>query len=254
MGFSPLMALPPERRSSSREPLHNFTLPPNGLKWGNQKFLRCIKLDPNSDQRSLISDFVPIRRAKNELNCNRRSSSSSLVNSADQNPPSDDIEAVREKIMLDLRDAGDKMKISMLEEKPKELDDQSSSVRPWNLRTRRAACKEPKTNASAARGGGGKGVNCNLASPARRQDSRLRGGLGLLAEQSVERAKFSIRLCKEEIESDLLAITGNKPQRRPKKRPRAVQRQLDALVPGLWLTEIMPESYKVPDVPEPGKG
>jgi hypothetical protein len=68
-----------------------------------------------------------------------------------------------------------------------------------------------------------------------------------------ERARFSISLPRDEIERDLMVMTGLKPPRRPKKRPRAVQRHLDTLVPGAWLTEITPEIYKVPDLSESGK-
>ncbi|KAG0495077.1 hypothetical protein HPP92_006071 [Vanilla planifolia] len=50
---------------------------------------------------------------------------------------------------------------------------------------------------------------------------------------------------KREIDEDVFALTGSRPRRRPKKRPRIVQRQLDAIFPGLWLSEITPESYRV---------
>ncbi|EEC71303.1 hypothetical protein OsI_03328 [Oryza sativa Indica Group] len=65
----------------------------------------------------------------------------------------------------------------------------------------------------------------------------------------------------------MYALTGGRPRRRPRKRPRVVQRQLDrennttndpannntsnclvqSLFPGLWLTEITADAYKVPD-------
>ncbi|KAM7461647.1 hypothetical protein LguiA_029768 [Lonicera macranthoides] len=40
------MAMPPERS----RPLHNFTLP--RLKWGNQRFLRCMNSNNANDQTS----------------------------------------------------------------------------------------------------------------------------------------------------------------------------------------------------------
>lgn len=182
--------MPPERS----RPLHNFTLP--RLKWGNQRFLRCTKLNninPNPNRRSSDHD-------------------------------NNGIDEVREKLMLDLRLAADKMKLSILENKGKQLDN-SNPERPWNLRTRRTS------NSSE--------------------------NLTIINEENTKTntktPKFSITLSREEIEADFLAMTGTKPPRRPKKRPKAVQRQLDALLPGAWLTEVTPESYNVPEYPESGK-
>ncbi|TVT96755.1 hypothetical protein EJB05_58028, partial [Eragrostis curvula] len=62
-----------------------------------------------------------------------------------------------------------------------------------------------------------------------------------------KRAPFSVSLTAEEIEEDIYALTGARPRRRPRKRPRVVQRQLDTLFPGLWLTEITADAYRVPD-------
>ncbi|KAG9147832.1 hypothetical protein Leryth_003434 [Lithospermum erythrorhizon] len=39
-------------RSSSKAPLHNFTLP-DGLRWGNQKFLRCMKVNANGQNSAI---------------------------------------------------------------------------------------------------------------------------------------------------------------------------------------------------------
>lgn len=62
-----------------------------------------------------------------------------------------------------------------------------------------------------------------------------------------ERAPFALALTAGEVEEDVYALTGARPRRRPRKRPRVVQRQLDSLFPGLWLTEITTDVYKVPD-------
>ncbi|KAL3649407.1 hypothetical protein CASFOL_005810 [Castilleja foliolosa] len=58
---------------------------------------------------------------------------------------------------------------------------------------------------------------------------------------------INIELSKEEIEKDIFALTGSKPIRRPKKRPRNIQKQVDAVFPGLWLISITPDSYNVPE-------
>ncbi|CAM0954072.1 unnamed protein product [Alopecurus aequalis] len=60
-----------------------------------------------------------------------------------------------------------------------------------------------------------------------------------------KREPFSVALAREEIEEDIYALTGGRPRRRPRKRPRVVQQKLDSVFPGLWLTEITADDYKV---------
>nr|TKW26034.1 hypothetical protein SEVIR_3G159500v2 [Setaria viridis] len=102
--------------------------------------------------------------------------------------------------------------------------------RPWNLRTRRSATVAPL--ASRSDGAGKAAAEQPLASPP--AVARKRG--------------FSAALTKEEIAEDFAAIRGTRPPRRPKKRPRAVQRQLDMLYPGLSLADVNLDSYKVEEV------
>ncbi|XP_019168520.1 PREDICTED: uncharacterized protein LOC109164434 [Ipomoea nil] len=65
-----------------------------------------------------------------------------------------------------------------------------------------------------------------------------------------QKSKFSIALSREEIEADFTAITGVKPPRKPKKRPRAIQKEIDDLFPGSWLMEVTPDKYKVLENPD----
>lgn len=214
----------------------------------------------------------------------------------------DGIAAVREKLMFDLQTAADKMKDAILREGLEtEVEDynQPSSapatataalmatgsvaasasetaegaVRPWNLRTRRAAFKVPTGNglssggAGTCNGGAGgsspsKSLKVDLskpnsgASPSRVMENnkaspRLRsGGAAVTASPSSEkkeRAKFSVSLTRQEIEEDFLAMAGRRPPRRPQKRAKYIQKNLDTLFPGLWLTEITADMYKVPE-------
>ncbi|KAG6479331.1 uncharacterized protein LOC122020721 isoform X1 [Zingiber officinale] len=62
-----------------------------------------------------------------------------------------------------------------------------------------------------------------------------------------ERLKISVALTSEEIDEDIYAVTGYRARRRPRRRPRVVQKQLDLLFPGSWLSEITIETYRVPD-------
>ncbi|KAJ3702359.1 hypothetical protein LUZ61_006064 [Rhynchospora tenuis] len=98
----------------------------------------------------------------------------------------------------------------IIELQEEELEETQPVLRPWNLRSRRG-----------------------LRLPSDKREK--------------ERARFSVTLTAEEIEEDVYAVTGSRPRRRPKRRPRVVQRQLDALFPGMWLTEITVDSYRVPE-------
>ncbi|KAL5202491.1 hypothetical protein ABZP36_013443 [Zizania latifolia] len=102
--------------------------------------------------------------------------------------------------------------------------------RPWNLRARRSATTAP--NASRSEGAGKAAAGQALHPPAPSPVAAKKRG-------------FSIALTKEEIAADFIAIRGTGPPRRPKKRPRAVQRELDALYPGLSLADVNLDSYKV---------
>ncbi|RWW84707.1 hypothetical protein BHE74_00006676 [Ensete ventricosum] len=108
------------------------------------------------------------------------------------------LEELRAKLMGHLRDAADRMKL----ETPEAARE---TVRPWNLRARRP------TN------GNGQGGCASAGAPtaaADEEDKRRKSGL-------------TVSLTAEEIEEDIYAVTGSRPRRRPKKRPRAVQRLLD---------------------------
>nr|GLL21913.1 uncharacterized protein LOC109164434 [Ipomoea trifida] len=111
--------------------------------------------------------------------------------------------------------SGDHPEVNNGDKKPSVEDDDSNPAAacPWTLRSHRA------------RDGTGKVVN--LVQP--------------------QKSKFSIALSREEIEADFTAFTGAKPPRKPKKRPRAIQQEIDDLFPGSWLMEITPDKYKIPE-------
>ncbi|KAK1552792.1 hypothetical protein Q3G72_023552 [Acer saccharum] len=290
------MAMAPERSS---KPLHNFTLP-RTLMWGNQRYLRCMKVQDSSTMAAAAA-IVDHRLVRRRSSPNRLSGFSDAGRRRERvllfkKPRTDGggggggdeeeegIEAVREKIMNDLKTAADKMKDAILRKQrvsdyEREEEEESpvsaaaaaaqDSARPWNLRTRRAACKDPNGGpAPAAASPASKGFfrieerkPSSSSSPMRsevgvgaKSPRVLRGGGGL-AEKEVkkERPKFSMALSKKEIEEDFMELVNHRPPRRPKKRPRIVQRQLDTLFPGLWLTEVTADSYKVPELAESSK-
>ncbi|KAF9667584.1 hypothetical protein SADUNF_Sadunf15G0038600 [Salix dunnii] len=87
------------------------------------------------------------------------------------------------------------------------------SLRPWNLRTRRAACK-----------------------------------VALRIEEDPTR-RYVTDYPRREVEEYFLEIVRIRPARRPKKRPRILQKYLDSIFPGLWLAEITPDTYKAHELP-----
>ncbi|MED6184996.1 hypothetical protein PIB30_052805 [Stylosanthes scabra] len=236
------MAMGPERSKA----LHNFSMP--CLKWGHQRFLRCVKVpspDPDPDHDH-DHDHHHLHHRRSSL-----PNSPFLASNKRKATPTgdiDNIDAVRQKLIVDLKDAADKLKVSIFEEGTvaNTTPNNHHSARPWNLRTRRAACKSPPPTTTTAH----------------REDQQYRN-LDSVPEDMVvgvakdttkktmdEKPKFCVSLSKAEIEQDFLALVGTRPPRRPKKRPRNLQRQLDTLFPGLWLSEVSAESYKVPEVPE----
>ncbi|KAJ8570161.1 hypothetical protein K7X08_006738 [Anisodus acutangulus] len=251
------------------KPLHNFTLP-CGLKWGHQRYLRCAKVDSNGQiaslhQRSNGSELIERRReeALDAAVINRRKSKGAATTTG-----GDGIATVREKLMFDLQEETDKMKETIFRDGlvEKELYPTpapastmtaatADASRPWNLRTRRAACKAPINGAAGNNGGSKVDVirTTNGSSPIRTDQNkspRLRSefaGAGDSSPGEKKRATFSVSLSRKEIEEDFMAMVGHRPPRRPKKRAKLVQKNLDTLFPGLWLTEITPDLYKVPD-------
>ncbi|KAF3328907.1 hypothetical protein FCM35_KLT05985 [Carex littledalei] len=100
------------------------------------------------------------------------------------------------------------------------LSDKASTVtdvvevleeRPWNLRSCRGSVRRPTSR------------------------------------KEQQRPRFSVPLTIDEIEEDIYSVTGSRPRLRPRKRPRIVQKQIDLVYPGLWLTEVTVELYRVPE-------
>ncbi|XP_022994039.1 uncharacterized protein LOC111489849 [Cucurbita maxima] len=271
-------------RSERSKSLHNFMLP--CLKWGNQKHLRCMKVNSNGVQVSGMNRQSHSSRSEESTESRSRESGSEMrmfFKDLEMRPKvsksiikkTDDvgIEAVREKLMFDLKTAADKMKEAILskeavvtgeeaeekndsagmEETPAAVALSMAETRPWNLRTRRAACKAPNVD-----GGGSKNLKLdekksNSNSPLRSDGDVKSPRLKIGTEKKKKKVKLVVPLSKREIDEDFMEMVGLRPPRRPKKRTRIVQKQLDTLFPGLWLSEITADLYKVPELPENGK-
>lgn len=243
-GEAETMTTVPERSRT----LHNFSsLPCFNVKWGRQKQLRCVKDSSSSAAAAADDHDLPTSSSSPhhhpQQNQRRRPSPDFLKRKSTAVFEDDGgIEAMREKLMLEIRTEVHQMKATLLNDNAgKKADDVVGAPRPWNLRSRRAVCKEPIGNENSIAGDW--------------KPSFSLAEVKSLAEigGDAPRAKFSASLSKKEIEEDFLSILGTRPARRPKKRPRYVQKQIDALFPGYWLSEITADMYKVNENPEAGK-
>ncbi|WOK98657.1 hypothetical protein Cni_G07369 [Canna indica] len=190
------------------------------------------ELDPNLRHRLPLPRWgdrrTPRRAAADRSSADRIASAGPV--GCRRSPPAQDgavgedggLEELRAKLMGHLRVAADRMKLAAPEAA-------QEATRPWNLRARKA----PNGNGH----GGCAGAGMPTAAAAATADE----------EEKKRKSGLTVSLTAEEIEEDIYAVTGSRPRRRPKKRPRVVQRLLDSLFPGLWLSEITVESYKVED-------
>ncbi|GFZ16536.1 hypothetical protein Acr_25g0009450 [Actinidia rufa] len=112
-----------------------------------------------------------------------------------------------------------------------EVKGEESVAKPWNLRPRKAIAKDVAAIGRVSKNGEVLETPLTLREitelPSAEnlpKSTRLRG----FAEgHGSEKRKFWIALSREEIEEDVYAMTGSKPARRPKKRPKNIQKQLD---------------------------
>lgn len=235
-------------RAESQSNLHNFTFPII-KKWGSQRVLRCLHVNRKGET---IRSPPPISR-------------SAPIRQGDAPP-----EQVREKLIAHHREPEGRFKLPEAVTLPAAPPQPPGEVAPWNLRARRTPVKDPSVSPPRAAGSHEeRGAVAHVRTVRlRSEDVEKRG-----------RAKFSITLTREEIDEDIYAMTGSRARRRPKKRPKNVQKQLDVsfqqflrvqifqfcwifwvlidksldllgwqmLFPGSWLSEITADSYKVPD-------
>ncbi|KAM6562017.1 hypothetical protein CsatB_022015 [Cannabis sativa] len=258
------MAVAPART----KPLHNFDLP--CLKWGNQKYLRCMRDDSNGGGGGVTGGEIDRRsdslRFQSSLNNRRRESESEKRKFRSPKPVFQDndgkegIAAMSEKLILELKTVSEKLNDELLAERDAETEKQSAqsgSMPPRKLRARKVSLSlEVEEAQGFNKNSGIEEIKANY-SPLRSETNNgvklTRQVRGLSPPENKERVKFSAKLAKKEIEEDFISLLGHKPPRRPKKRPRNVQRQLDCLFPGMFLNEITIDTYKVPDETETGK-
>lgn len=205
------MAPATTRRST---PLHNFTLP--FLKWGTQRRMRCAtQTNAGASGRGFsVSNSDESTATWSEAPGAARGQKRRHVGDGE------DIAVVRQRLILDLKTEADRMKDAILQSG-------EESMRPWNLRKRRA-----KVEALAvAPDDCGRRVLIDdkkrNQSPATKDDGAAKLPQLRSRSDKTERVKFDVQLSKKEIDEDFMAILGQRAPRRPTKRPKLQQRMLD---------------------------
>ncbi|GLT51582.1 hypothetical protein SLA2020_249830 [Shorea laevis] len=244
------------------QPLHNFSLP--DLKWAmnqpnHHRFRKPATQDADSDSESRRKDQL-LEAGKSGAASSSSGHKSEKIemqkagNGSDSVAESSENKSTapsgRSKILIRLRTKSQKPAEEVADAGAQNLNAEETEelvAKTWNLRPRRMV---PKVS-NAGVGG------VKIAGPAAQAIKTQRPGVtrsrnptdGKAAKKKEKKLKFSISLSREEIEEDIFAMTGSRPSRRPKKRAKNVQKQLDCVFPGLWLPSITCDSYRVPDAP-----
>ncbi|KAK9059189.1 hypothetical protein SSX86_021808 [Deinandra increscens subsp. villosa] len=200
--------------SKHHQPLHNFSLP--FLKWGQ-------RIQANSHCRRRHRNSPP---AESDLN-NNRTNPNRLFNSVKT-----EIDDENGGVLLE----GDGSSGKLIDA----AADGNGDVKPWNLRPRRCVIDVVDGNGAvtgvASGGKAGRSSVRGVAAAAREENEEDRG---------TKKRRLWISLSKDEIEEDIYAFTGSRPSRRPKKRSKIAQKQVDNVFPGLYLAGISADSYRV---------
>ncbi|CAN7053225.1 unnamed protein product, partial [Brassica rapa subsp. trilocularis] len=184
------------------------------LNWGTQQTMRCVKVEEPHGGSGGEEGIEEFREKMMS-----------------------DIRTVRESIFRQHKEEEEDTKEKDEAEQPKKETETEREVSPpeetaevkrWNLRKRRGDC----------------------------EDSFIGLGFGFVEEEKVNtsiRCKFILSLTKKEVEDDMIKM-GKAPLRRPKKRPKALQKKINLLHPGFYFSEEVTEDiYHVSDAAEKGK-
>uniref|UniRef100_A0A7N0TZZ4 Uncharacterized protein n=1 Tax=Kalanchoe fedtschenkoi TaxID=63787 RepID=A0A7N0TZZ4_KALFE len=227
-----------QSQNHQHQPLHNFSL--SFLKWGNKSHV-------NSFHRSRRSTPPPEQPRSQYA---RRSESRDMVDDSGRFGAHEDHRAAR--IRVDFASVSVEEKLSRSIEYDDQKEDEEGREREeeynreeaqkiWNLR--------PRKNAAVKNGyeigtSGGVGSVGGLS-----KDVAVHVNSGAVEKKKKEKMKLWISLSKEEIEEDIFIMTGSRPARKPKRRPKSLQKQLDSVFPGLGLLGATADTFKIPDTP-----
>ncbi|KAL2460879.1 Uncharacterized protein Adt_44299 [Abeliophyllum distichum] len=161
----------------------------------------------------------------------------------------------------------DEGKIISLLKKDKEVnlsikDDKSIKIggadgkggKKWNFRDRKSNQSSKTASAKSTAGSS----STSAGSKDKQPKHAGKSGLGKKEKEEREMSdfpklpSFSLELKPEEIVADLLAMTGKISPKKPKKRTKNVQRQIDLIIPGINLETITIDQYRVTENTQKG--
>ena len=229
------------------QPLHNFSLP--FLKWGGKnqtntshRFRRPISGEP-SQASGAVADHSSEPESEPETRVHRVGSrtarnrfgipSSSIVEKSQKQEQQPQLQRSERASNNGTDDEGGERKRET--EDAEEAEAEETVQKPWNLRPRKPIFSKSTVEIGV---GGSRNGELHEAvtivhsgqqgeNPPQPKSLRLRGFAETQSTERKEKRKFWIALSREEIEEDIFVMTGSRPARRPRKRPKIVQKQLD---------------------------
>ncbi|KAK4803904.1 hypothetical protein SAY86_003721 [Trapa natans] len=241
------------------QPLHNFSLP-SLLRWGggssnhHQRFGRSappgdspvVEADSgrNESDHDSLSPWVGSRKSHQFIFSAVGSENLGKLHSHSKEMKVEN-QAIGSRNERMSTKNGEKESDEAYDTEPEPLDGEAVQ-RPWNLRPRRSnpSTKDAEYSnvfTAAAQSPGDYHISKSLRLRGLADSSAAAGG------ERKEKRKLWIALSKEEIEEDMFVMTGSRPARRPKKRPKHVQKVHNAIFPGLWLVGISADDYRLAD-------
>ncbi|XP_051151666.1 uncharacterized protein LOC127265737 isoform X2 [Andrographis paniculata] len=232
------------------------------LQWGNKKRLRCMKVQAK-DHSNTPSGTGPVQRTtarvdrrvvRSDLNgtiSSSREANSNQLNNINAGKSNGD----NGYINLRQRPASPSHRLLRNSENTLGMRGHSNGLK--GLASPDRDCK--KSSAAAGNniyhhhhnknsyhndphGGGGGGSGSSEATHDGKKSGLSGSGDAIAA---VWLPKFVIALTNKEKEEDFLAIKGSKLPQRPKKRAKFIQRTLNLVCPGAWLSDLTMERYEV---------
>lgn len=224
--FLPVLCFVMATAPVKSQPLHYFSLPQ--LKWGN-------KSNTNANHRFRRRDSPP-------SNGDNPTQTADVDGGSDSEKVQPRSEAEADPNGVSSLQGREEHEEKVKEEEEEEVGCEEGEVKLWNLRPRRGVTKVETTSL--------KNVEMRVESSNHMQRSqRLKDnadGNGVGSGKKGKK-KLWISLSREEIEEDVYSMTGSRPARRPKKRSKTIQKQLDNVFPGLYLVGVTADSFRVND-------
>ncbi|XP_010538471.1 PREDICTED: uncharacterized protein LOC104812809 [Tarenaya hassleriana] len=137
------------------------------------------------------------------------------------------------------------------EDEEEEEEEEEEEKRTWNLRPRRSCAGSKRSNGkfSPEPRGGASDVKRQKTVGQEPKSQRQRGlpaespGLGGGDGRNGD-LRLWVSLSRDEIEEDIFSMSGNRPSRRPRKRPKTLQKYIDVVYPGLCLVGLNADCFR----------